>query len=161
MELQERIRRDGIALGMCEKYRDNWGEPDIQGLCRFFHAGQDFCIENNFPQLELLQEYADDIAPHGIWAKDGASINQRHVVSVGASKVSVETNIITSIYARHDSTVKLILNEGAHCYITALDNCKVIVEKKHPKSRLCMSFYSGDIVGEELFDKINYKQDKK
>lgn len=161
MELQEKIKQDGIALGMCEKYRDNWGEPDIRDLCRFFHAGQDFCIEHNFPKLELLQEYSNDIARYGIWAKDGKSVNQPHVVSVGSSIVTVETSIATSIYARHNSTVELVLNEGAHCYISALDDCKVIVVSKHPNSRLCMSYWSGKVIGEEYFDKINYKLDKK
>ncbi len=160
MELQERIKRDGIALGMCEKYQENWGEPDIQGLCRFFHAGQDFCIENNFPQLELLQEYADDIAPYGIWAKDGHSIDQSHVVIVGDADVVVETSEVTSVYARHNSTVRLIINDGAYCYITAQDNCTIILECKSLLGKVKMSYYSGTIIGEDLFDKINYKQNK-
>jgi hypothetical protein len=156
-ELQKKIKEDGIALGMCDKYRDNWGEPDIRDLCRFFHAGQDFCIEHDFPKLELLQEYADDIAPHGIWAKDGHSVDQPHVVVVGDADVIVETSIVSSIYVRHNATVRLIINEGAYCYVTAQDNCTVILECKSLLGQVKMSYYSGTIIGEEHFDKINNK----
>ena len=91
---------------------------------------------------------------------EGVMTHAEYVAAELDSEVVIETSIVSSIYARHNSVVRLIINEGAYCYITAQANCTIILESKSLLGKVKMSYYSGTIIGEEHFDKINYKQNK-
>lgn len=157
MELQEQIKQEGIRLGMCDKFVETWGEPDIKKLCEFYFRGQDFCIEKNFPSIELLKEYADKTAQYGLHTKNGNSVGQSHVAVLGDAEVTVDVNSVTDLTVRHNAVVVVRLYGKCLCYISAHDNCKVIIDHKDPQSRLCMSYWGGEILNKEMFDKINYK----
>lgn len=157
MELQEKIKQEGIKLGMCDKFVEMWGEPDIKKLCEFYFRGQDFCIEKDFPSLELLKEYADETAQYGLYAKNGNSVGQSHVAVLGDAEVTVDVNSVTDLTVRHNAVVVVRLYGKCLCYISSHDNCKVIVDHKDPQSRLCMSHWGGEVLNKEMFDKINYK----
>lgn len=157
MELQEQIKQEGIKLGMCDKFVEMWGEPDIKKLCEFYFRGQDFCIEKDFPSLELLKEYADETAQYGLYAKNGNSVGQSHVAVLGDAEVTVDVNSVTDLTVRHNAVVVVRLYGKCLCYISTHDNCKVIVDHKDPQSRLCMSHWGGEVLNKEMFDKINYK----
>lgn len=157
MELHELIKQEGIEAGMCEKYQELWGTPDLKKLCEYFHRGQDFCIEKNFPRIELLEQYADDIAQYGIYAKDGVSKAQTFVVALGNANVKVEVSSVTDLTVRHNAVVRVSLYGKSMCYISARDNCKIIIEHKDPESRLCMSYWGGEVQNKELFDKVTIK----
>lgn len=157
MELQELIKQEGIKVGMCEKFQELWGNPNLETLCEYFHRGQDFCIEKDFPSLDIIEPYADDVTKYGIYAKDGIAKSQLHVVALGNSNVEIDVTSVTDVTVRHNATVRISLHGKCLCYVSARDNCKVIIEHKDPQSRLCMSYWSGEIQNKELFDKITNK----
>lgn len=157
IELQEQIKQEGIKLGMCDKFVEMWGDPNIEKLCEFYFRGQDFCIEKDFPSIELLKEYSSETAQYGLYADNGHSVSQPHVAAVGNAEVSVDVTSVTDLTVRHNAVVIVRLYGKCLCYISAYDNCKIIVEHKDPQSRLCLSYWGGDVLNKEMFDKINYK----
>ena len=157
MELQEQIKQEGIKLGMCDKFVEMWGEPDIKKLCEFYFRGQDFCIEKNFPSIELLKQHSNETAKYGLYSSNGHSTSQPFVAVLGDAEVTVDVCSSTDLTVRHNSVVVLRLYGKSLCYVSAHDNCKVIIDHKDPQSRLIMSYWGGEIVGKEMFDKINYK----
>lgn len=157
MGLQEQIKQDGIKLGMCDKFVEMWGEPDIKTLCEFYFRGQDFCIEKNFPSIELFEQHSKEIAPYGIYSKNGNAVSQPFVAALGDAEVTVDVHSSTDLTVRHKAVVVLRLYGKSLCYVSAHDKCKVIVAHKDPQSRLCMSYWGGEILNKEMFDKINYK----
>ena len=159
MDLQEKVRMDGIALGMCEKFQQEWQSPQsVEQLCWMYHRGQDFCIEKDYPTVEDLQAFGAEPKQYGVYATDGVAYNQPHVVVVGNADVSVEVSCVTDLTVRHNATVRIRIHEGAYCYVSAYDNCHVIVEHKGKGSRLCMSYYGGTVENKEQFDTINNKK---
>lgn len=161
MSIQQEIRAKGIALGMCDKFKSKWGEGEqksIKDLCRMFHEGQDFCIEHNFPSVEDILSFGDEPKEYGVYASNGVSKYNTSVVAVGNAIVDVFViDNICDITARHNSTIRLHITGKSLCYVSAYDNCNILVESKDNTSRLCMSYWAGNIQNESKFDKINYK----
>lgn len=157
MEQFEKIKEDAIALGLCQQWQDDWGNPDLEKMCRFFHRGQDFCIKHNFPSIETIKQYQGQIEQYGIYTGKGVSKKQSYVVALGDADITVEVRNVTNITVRHNATIHLSVYGKCLCYVSALDNCKIIVEHKDDNSRLCMSYWGGDIVGKEYFDRIYIK----
>ena len=157
MDKFEKIKQEAIAHGLCEQWQSEWGEPNLEQLCRFFHRGQDFCIKEDFPSLDTLKEYQGQIEQYGIYTDRGTAKNQPFVVALGDADINVEVNNVTDLTVRHNATVHLYLYGKCLCYVSAWNNCKIVVEHKDSDSRLCMSYWSGEIVGKEYFDKIHNK----
>lgn len=156
--LQDKIRQQAVDLGLCDQYQEEWKSPlNIAQLCRLFHRGQDFCIKHNYPSIEDIRQFGEEPKRYGVYATDGISTDQSSVVVVGDADVTIVVHGVSDITARHNSTVRIRLAGDAFCYVSAYDNCRVIVEQKDEKSRLCMSYWSGEICDKEKFDKINYK----
>lgn len=150
--------QQALDLGICEKYREQWVQAhDLPSLCHYFHYGQDFCIKHNFPSVEFLEKYQGQIEQFGIYTGSGNSIDQREVVALGNANINVVATAATSITVRHNATVHVQVFGKTLCYISAHDNCKVIIDHRDLNSRVCMSYWGGNIVNKEQFDKITYK----
>ena len=164
MDKFERLKQDGIAHGMCKKFRDEWTNPDIATLCQYFFRGQDFCIEQDWPSMELAHQLftPEEVAEHGIYITDGESFDQTNVAALDKAEVHVFVKQwgTCDIYARHNSTVHLHLGAGSFCYVTVRDNATVIVENKEPGATLKASYFGGLINEPQLFDTIHDKTKK-
>ncbi len=157
MDQFEKIKQDAIAHGLCEQWQNEWGNPDLEQMCRFFHRGQDFCIQHNFPSIETIKQYQGQIEQYGIYTCGGVSDSQPYVVALDNTDIRVEVRDVTDLTVRHNATAHLYLFGKCMCYVSAWDNCKIIVEHKDTNSRLCMSYLGGEITGREYFDRIYNK----
>lgn len=154
----EQLKQEAISRGMCDKFAGEWNEPDIETLCRFFHRGQDFCIEKDFPSIDTLSKYQGRIEQYGIYTKDGIADNQPYVVALGNADITVDVFDVTDLTVRHNAMVRLRLHGKCLCYVSAYNDCNVIVENKDNNSRLCMSYWGGTIENKDMFDKITDKR---
>ena len=158
MEQFEKIKQEAIAHGLCEQWQNEWGDPDLKQMCRFFHRGQDFCIKEDFPSIDTIREYQGQIEQYGIFSGVGfSSENQTYVVALGDADIPVVVHGSTDLTVRHNATVHLYLYGKCLCYVSAHDKCHVVVEHKDPESRLYMSYWGGEVVGKEQFNKIHIK----
>ena len=157
MEQFEKIKQEAIAHGLCEQWQNEWGDPDLKQMCKFFHRGQDFCIKEDFPSVETIREYQGQVEQYGIYTGGGISESQPYVVALGDADIQVEVRDVTDLTVRHNATVHLFLYGMCMCYVSAHNDCHVIVEHKDPDSRLYMSYRGGEIVGKEQFNKIHIK----
>ena len=164
MDAQEILFRDGVALGMCAKFRDSWGVPNTAELAHKMFAGMDFCIEHDYPKLSLLQQLytPQETELYGIYIADGTSRGQSNICALGDSKVHIYVPAygVCDIYARHNSKIHLHLCEKSFCYLSILDNSQIIVETKAEGAQLKASYFGGTIETPELFDTIHDKTNK-
>lgn len=164
MDLQERILEDGIKHGMCEKFQDllKAKKLSVDELCMLYHRGLDFCIDNNWPGMEIVGEFSDaELNRNGIYygSKGVTSEGQQFVVANDSDiTVKVKPYGVTSIYARGNSKVTLSLGDNSNAYISILDNAEVSVAYKGYKAVLNASFFSGKINNEEMFNNIHIKK---
>ena len=164
MDRFELLKQDGIAHGMCEKFQNEWDNPCLAELCSFFFRGMDFCIEHNWPDMELAKQVFDaaELADYGIFIKSGTARNKMNVCTLEDSEVHVYIPDLgmCDIYARHNSKVHIHIGYKAFCYVTVLDNAEVSIEEKEPWAKVKASHYSGHIHEPYKFDAIHYKVKK-
>lgn len=162
--MYEELKQDGIAHGMCEKFQNEWKDPNVEELSRFFFRGMDFCIEHDWPSMDLVREIFDDgeLAEYGIFIKSGTARNKTNICTMDNSDVHVYVPdlCVSDIYARHNSKVHVHLGYKAFCYVSMYDNAAVFVDEKDDTAKIKASYYGGVIYEPHLFDMINYKNRK-
>ena len=162
MSIQEQLKNEAISLGLCQEWQNKWGDPDVDTLCDKFIRGLDFCIKHDFPKVEyIIANFSEqDLSRNGIYVEGKHEAKaQKHIVVMGDADVDiyVPEYSICDIYARHDSKVRLHLDDRSWGYITVLDNATVEVVRKGDGAKIKSSFFSGTIVNKEQFDTIHYK----
>lgn len=166
MSLQKALLEDGAKHGMCEKFQRilSGQELAIDELLMLYHRGLDFCIEHDWPGIDLVRLFSnDDLERNGIYYdRLGKFIANQFTVVNGSSDctIVIPAWMVCSIYVRHNSRIRLIVEDNANCYVTTHDNSVVEVISKSPKSRLCASMYSCNSIASDKFDKVNYKNIK-
>lgn len=149
---------------MCEKFQKEWDNPCLAELCSFFFRGMDFCIEHNWPDMELAKQVFDaaELADYGIFIKSGTARNKMNVCTLDDSEVHVYIPDLgmCDIYARHNSKVHIHIGYKAFCYVTVLDNAEVSIDEKEEWAQVKASHFSGHIHEPYKFDAIHYKTKK-
>lgn len=166
MELQEQLKQQAIALGLCEQWQQEWGTPDTAALCDKYIRGLDFCIKHDYPTVEFMQQhFKGKVEQYGIYINDKTAVahNQRNVVLNGDSDITVEVDSghQSDITVRHNSTVRLIVGNKAFVYVSLHDNSRLIVLRKGTDTRIAVSHFGGTIATPELVDKVYKKGIKK
>lgn len=162
MELQKRLLEDGIKHGMCEKFQNILSGDKLSPdeLLMLYHKGLDFCIEHNWPSMDMVGEFSDDeLHRNGIFYNYTGTIDAKMLNVINEDSdvtVVIPENRVASIYARHNSKVKLIVEPGAFCYVSCYDNASVSVISKAHDAKLKASLYSGHIDSDK-FDNVTYK----
>lgn len=165
MELQEELKQQAIGLGLCEQWQNEWGNPDVNELCKKFIRGLDFCIKHDYPSLDYIREHFDqkDVERNGIFfqGKNNAVAGQ-HAIIMGDAEIDlyVLDNQICDIYTRHNAVLNIHLGKDAYAYISVLDHSTVNVISKGQGAKLKSSYFSGTINNKELFDVIHDKNKK-
>lgn len=162
MNIQEQLLQAGTALGMCEKFQKEWGNPDIKELCDKYFRGQDFCIEHNYPSLEWLNaNLRGKTMMYGILINEIASAisgeETKDYALLGRSELLLDAYHSCDITVRHDSVLKLRLMPGSFVYVTLLDNATLYISEKADGARLCVSHYGGTVINEHLIDRYHKK----
>lgn len=167
MKQFQQLYEDGIRLGMCEKFRKKWDDnTTLDDLCQMFYAGQDFCIEHNYPSIEQILSLDEKILEnHGIYASGKHQVNTcRKTIILGNADVELtvpDYQEVLDIYVRHNAHLTLSMGKYTYAYISIFDDASVSVVNKGIGARLCASQFGGNIRDEELFDKISKKRIKK
>ena len=160
--MYERLKQDGIAHGMCEQFQKEWQNPNLAELSTFFFRGMDFCIEHDWPSMELARETfdADELAEYGIFIKSGTAKNKLNVCVLDNSEVHVYVPDLGTcdVFARHNSRVHIHLGYKAFCYVSVYDTARVFVEDKEEGARIKASQFGGHLWGD--FDMIKDKTKK-
>ena len=159
MELQEQLKQEAIALGACEEGIANWGEPDLDELCRKYFKYQDFCVQHDWPSIEQIKQFGDvKVGTRGIYVNcNGDCPSKRDMAFLGNADMYVYVKCPCNITLRHNAKVNVILEVNELCYISMYDDCKLNVISKNPKGRIAVSYWSGEIENKELIDKIYNK----
>lgn len=164
MNLQQRILEDGIKHGMCEKFQYLLRERElsVDELCMLYHKGLDFCIEKNWPGMDIIDEFSDaELNRNGIYYDSTLidSVGQQFVVVNGDSdmEVHVKPYGVASVYVRGNSKVSLHVGDYGNVYVTLYDNAEVTVVYKGLKAQINASVFSGKICNEDMFNNIHVK----
>lgn len=133
MELNDQLRRDGRAKGLCREYQRKIDKSlTVEELVKLFIGGIDFCVKNNYPTLEFMREHFKGISePYGGFVDDDIPElrNMPDVVLNGHCRAFLEYDgyTVARVVARHTSEGAINVSERSVVTIDAFDNVKLNV----------------------------------
>ena len=133
MELNDQLRRDGRAKGLCREYQRKIDKSlTVEELVKLFIGGIDFCVKNNYPTLEFMREHFKGISePYGGFVDDDIPElrNMPDVVLNGHCMAFLEYDgyTVARVVARHTSEGAINVSERSVVTIDAFDNVKLNV----------------------------------
>ncbi|WP_322545097.1 hypothetical protein [Elizabethkingia miricola] len=102
----------------------------LQEYCQMFFDGSDWAMENDFPSLGLLRKYKE-ASIYGLYT-DAKTVkrNIMRIAFFGLSDaiLSYDGHVVSQIYIRHKSTVKITAKDNAILFVTVADNTTVEID---------------------------------
>lgn len=147
MELNQQLKTDGIAKGLCEEWQHKLDtHRSIEDLVRLFVKGIDFCVSKDYPTLDFMRTHFKGVCePYGIFIDDEVQgiRNMPDVVLNGTSRVAVEYDgySVGRVVVRHAS--RAIVNAAGHANVTidAFDDSHVTVATAGYEARVVVNRY--------------------
>lgn len=104
---------------------------DIEPLCKMFFEQDNWAMENDFPNLEVLQKFKRESDQYGLHTDfKGKLDNQKKTALFGKSdvKLSYADFFVGSLIVRHESKAKITASGHAFLVINLLDSAFVEIE---------------------------------
>ena len=130
-ELNKTLRDRARQLGLCDKWYKEWyKESTRQELIDKYIEGIDFCIANDYPKLDFIEENfpKKQLQHNGIYLNDEVEArNSRTLVFLGKSHgtIKYDGRHTGNIYVRHGSEVEISATENARVFVEIYENCKL------------------------------------
>ena len=136
--------------GICQEWFDRLAgcnDDQIDKMMIMYVKGIDFCMENNWPDLETVRKhFKGRMEHHGVHCDEECTIsNERFTVLLGHCRtaISFDQYSVGEIYVRHDSKaeievfdhsfVRLDVYDQSEVKIVATGNAKISI-KNHGKA---------------------------
>lgn len=131
MKLKE-VYKQAIRTHICKEWQGKMkADLSLENLCRMYFDGDDWSMENNFPDLSILREFKGQSEKHGLYTDySGTTLNELESAFFGSSKVLVEYNMFSvgKLIIRHETKVKLIVKDNAIVIVNLLDKGDLEIE---------------------------------
>lgn len=130
MNVSNDLKRQAVALGLCEAWTNGWGSPTKEQLVDKYIDGLDFCIEHNYPSNEYIKQNFGEVAEKKGVFVDKKSIdldNPTIVVMNGccSGAIKVDEFNVSRINVRHESMIDINVYDHAKVSIFLYDNATI------------------------------------
>lgn len=129
------LKRDAVALGLCEQWTREWDHSyDDFEFCEKFKKGMDFCIRHDYPSLDFIRRYCDveAVSEFGVFVDslgkmEGTVMPNDTYVCMGECEGTLTFPRwgCALVYVRHNSKVKIVAGEFAKISVRLYDNAEV------------------------------------
>lgn len=159
MELNEKLRKDGIAKGLCLAFQRKLSHSrSVADMVALFINGIDFCVNNDFPTLEFMREnFKGRSEPYGGFVDDDIQglRNMPDVVLNGHCRAFLEYDgySVSRIVARHTSKGAVNVSGHAHVTIDAFDTTALAIAVAGSDARVLVNVYGDaqvDVIGKGI-----------
>lgn len=165
-KLNNELKNQAIAYGLCEQWTDDWSENrNKQELIDMWLRGIDFAIANDYPTNEFIKEHFESelLKENHIYVDSsfhGVNLDKK-VILCGKSDGVLEFDKFSTcdIYIRHEchahirasgfSKVFINLYDGANIIIKQMEAAKVYV---YLHGSNCRVKYEGEVLVRESRD---------
>lgn len=134
-KISDLLLEKAIEFNLCKPWQEGWNE-DFSSLMSMYKRGMDFCVEHDYPSLDILRQYLKGkTEAYNIFidSKSEVDIYSDTAVVVGDSlvKINVSDYGVLNLYVRHNS--KVIIHSGEHAVINieTYENSILEVENAH------------------------------
>lgn len=117
---------------LCKEYQEKIkNDSSLKNLCHMYFEGDDWSMENDFPDLKVLREFKGKSDVYGLHADYvGNNENELKAAYFGESKVqlSYDKFSVSTLILRHDTKAKIKAKDYSILIVNLLDNAEVEVE---------------------------------
>lgn len=117
---------------LCKPWQEKMkNDSSLESLCQLYFEGDDWSMENDFPDLNILREFKGKSDVFGIHTDFiGSNVNDFEAAYFGESKIELSYNSysVSKLILRHDTKAKIKASGNAILIINILDNAKVEIE---------------------------------
>lgn len=119
-ELSDLLLNEAINQGLCRPWKENW-KSDMDSLISMYKKGIDFCVEHDYPSLNIIRRYLKGkTEEYNIYIDSGSetTVYADTVVVLGDSKMKIwiADYGVVSLYLLHNSEVSIFC--GSHSKIS-------------------------------------------
>lgn len=139
--LIQTLKTGAIAKGLCKPWQEKLTSSlSIQELINMYVQGIDFCINTNYPSLDLLRkEFKGRVEPYGLFIdEDNLFLSNIDTVMLHGycrGTLNYDCYSVSRLYMRHDSRANITIAGNAILTIDAFDTTKTsIVVKDNSKA---------------------------
>lgn len=131
--LSDKMKDEAIKLGLCQQRTKEWKDGTSKDeMVRKFIRGIDFCIEHNWPSVQVIKrDFGDVIHNHGVYADENVvACNAPIIILNGECVAELEYTWTAAgeVYVRHKSKAKISVRGVARCFVSVYDESEVSVE---------------------------------
>ena len=131
--LSAKMKKEAVGLGLCEQWQGEWADDASKDdMAEKFVMGQDFCIEHDWPGVEVIKRnFGDVMHRHGVYADETFEAEGlQSLIMVGRceGKLKVDGRGVSSVYVRHNSRLHVEASGDARVFVRLYDKAAVEVE---------------------------------
>jgi hypothetical protein len=126
MELSELLLNEAVKQGLCQAWQQAW-KGDMGSLMSMYKRGIDFCIEHDYPSLDIIRRYLKGkTEEYNIFVdtQDEVTLYSDTAVALGDSKLRiwVADYGVLNLYLRHESEVDIFCGPNSIVSVETYEN---------------------------------------
>ena len=126
------MKEEAVSLGLCKQWTSEWSDGSSRDeLVDKFVRGLDFCIEHDWPSVDVMKrDFGDVIHRHGVYADERVDLDEASTVVLNGCCVAdlrYSGNSVGDVYVRHDSRACVVAHGLARVHVTVYDRGVVSV----------------------------------
>ena len=138
-QLNKILKEKAVSLGICKKFYREWTDNvNIDILLDMYVRGLDFCIDNDYPNIDFIRENIslDDLHRHNIFLDehiemDNAFSGTYILLGNCTGYMNFELFSAATIHVRHNSNITLRSTEGSIVNAFKYENSTIKIEKDY------------------------------
>jgi hypothetical protein len=117
---------------LCREYQEKIkNDSSLENLCLMYFEGDDWAMENDFPDVKVLREFKGKSDIYGLHTDFvGVKTNELKAAYFGESKIelSYDKFSVSTLILRHATKAKIIAKDHAILIINILDHAELEIE---------------------------------
>lgn len=132
------ILKSAVKLNLCKEWQEKMkNDSSLENLCKMYFEGDDWAMENDFPNLKILREFKGKSNAFGLYTDvTGMLHNKLQAAFFGSSQVKLTYDkfSVGKVILRHYTKAFIELQDNAIVFVNLLDNAEVEIEAKDNSS---------------------------
>ena len=135
-ELNSKLRDRAIGYGLCQQWQGDWqDDKSKQELIEMYIRGIDFCIANDYPSNEFIEEHFDVkmLEENHVYVNRDVVCDRlrRFALFNGHCKgtLNFEQNDVCDVYVKDDGEISINASGFSRISVNVYGNAKIVVNQ--------------------------------
>lgn len=153
MKVGKEIALEAKKKGICKEwFSDMLKLNDVKPLCEMYFRGDDWAMENDFPDLSILRKFKGNSDKYGLHTDFEGEISNQHQTALFGNSVGTlnyDGYFAGNLIVRHNSKANIVVKDNAFLIVNILDNAEVRITTYGNGKAIVYNYHSTSVV---MFD---------